>query len=205
MIVKVPWHKFCRTKKLFSLGLRLVNKTRSRLDDSNETWTKVSFPLSRYKSKNAGLPFHKAYHQYCQREIQLWHVLSSFGCIGYVAPKPLPNWGKVDPLTPETWNYFLSGVGKTIGRGLSRCEHGFFPYGKILQKREEEIQFSTTSQRKWKRKWTKGDTKKLLHKMMDEKCIRKIFHFGDKNFKMILRGFLSMNEIQSSRVEEFHT
>ena len=205
MIVKVPWHKFCRTKKLFSLGLRLVNKTRSRLDDSNETWTKVSFPLSRYKSKNAGLPFHKAYHQYCQREIQLWHVLSSFGCIGYVAPKPLPNWGKVDPLTPETWNYFLSGVGKTIGRGLSRCEHGFFPYGKILQKRRRNsIQYNITKEMETEMD-KRGHTKKLLHKMMDEKCIRKIFHFGDKNFKMILRGFLSMNEIQSSRVEEFHT
>lgn len=166
---------------------------------------KLVFPYLDSKSKNAGLPFHKAYHQYCQREIQLWHVLSSFGCIGYVAPKPLPNWGKVDPLTPETWNYFLSGVGKTIGRGLSRCEHGFFPYGKILQKRRRNsIQYNIKKEMETEMD-KRGHTKKLLHKMMDEKCIRKIFHFGDKNFKMILRGFLSMNEIQSSRVEEFHT
>ena len=55
MIVKVPWHKFCRTKKLFSLGLRLVNKTRSRLDDSNETWTKVSLLLSRIQIEKCWL------------------------------------------------------------------------------------------------------------------------------------------------------
>ena len=79
------------------------------------------------------LPFHKAYHQYPGREIPLWPVPSSFGCIGCVAPTHLPNWGKVDPLTPETWNYFRSAVGKTSGPGLSRCEHGSFPYGKTLQ------------------------------------------------------------------------
>ena len=40
----------------------------------------------------------------------------------------------------------------------------------------------------------RGHTKKLLHKMMDEKCIRKIFHFGDKNFKMIFVKGLSKYE-----------
>ena len=139
------------------------------------------------------LPFHKAYHQYPGREIPLWLVPSSFGCIGCVAPTHLPNWGKVDPLTPETWNYFRSAVGKTSGPGLSRCEHGSFPYGKTLQN-EKKVYAWKNSRYKKEMKVEMDEKMCTWEKVLNaQKIIKWDLKKKTKNWKQSPNLFLSRN------------